>query len=332
MALTATLRHLFHPQRSNNHRPRVLHPEALLFFVGLTAFFTFGLISLPKLSHSAGAVLGYSSSISVSDVVNQTNKEREQNGLPNLVVNKQLSEGAQAKGMHMFSNQYWAHTAPDGTQPWAFFKQSKYNYSVAGENLARDFSTTGDMMQAWMNSPTHRANILNQKYQEIGIAVIDGQLNGVETTLVVQFFGTPMSAVPQVTKVAAVKGTQTDPNVRPSAQDTFAAGQADVNLNSLTIEQQEPTVVDENGSTAQILSSQNLPITQLTTPPLFSPLQLTKAFFLAIILIVVSTLVYDAFIMQNRQTSRLVGKNFAHICFFFVIAFLLIYFKSGAVN
>jgi len=332
MALTATLRHLFHPQRSNNHRPRVLHPEVLLFFVGLTAFFSVGLISLPKISPHAGAVLGYSSSISVSDVVNQTNKQREQSGLPDLVVNKQLSEGAQSKGVHMFSNQYWAHTAPDGTQPWSFFKQSKYNYSVAGENLARDFSNTPDMMQAWMNSPTHRANILNQKYKEIGIAVIDGQLNGVETTLVVQFFGSPISTIPQVTKVAAVQGVQADSTSPTSIQDKLALGQADVNLNSLTIEQQEPVQVDENGSTAQILSSQNIPITQLSRPPLFSPLQLTKAFFLAIILIVITTLLYDAFVMQNTRTSRLVGKNFAHISFFFVIAFLLIYFKSGAIK
>jgi hypothetical protein len=182
-----------------------------------------------------------------------------------------------------------------------------------------------------MNSPTHRANIVNQKYKEIGIAVIDGQLNGVETTLVVQFFGTPIAAVPQVNTVAAVQGVQSNLDLQPSPKDTLAQGQADVNLETLTIEQQVPVETsDENG--AAVLSSQNLPISQLQTPPLFSPLQLTKAFFLAIILIVVSTLVYDAFIMQNKQTSRMVGKNFAHICFFFVVAFLLIYFKSGAIN
>lgn len=331
MALTATLRHLFHPQRSNNHRPRVLHPEVMAFFIGLTAFFSLVLISTPRLNTAAGSVLGYSSSITASDVITQTNQERERAGLPALIVNKQLSEAAQAKGMHMFANQYWAHTAPDGTQPWSFFKQFKYSYSVAGENLARDFANTPDMLKAWMNSPTHRANIVNQKYKEIGIAVIDGQLNGVETTLVVQFFGTPMAAVPQVNTVAAVQGVQSNLDLQPSPKDTLAQGQADVNLETLTIEQPIPVEAsDENG--AAVLSSQNLPITQLQTPPLFSPLQLTKAFFLAIILIVVSTLVYDAFIMQNKQTSRLVGKNFAHICFFFVVAFLLIYFKSGAIN
>jgi uncharacterized protein YkwD len=331
MALTATLRHLFHPQRSNNHRPRVLHPEVLVFFIGLTSLFSLLLISAPRLNSTAGSVLGYSSSITASDVITQTNQERERAGLPALIVNRQLSEAAQAKGMHMFANQYWAHTAPDGTQPWSFFKQFKYSYSVAGENLARDFANTPDMLKAWMNSPTHRANIVNQKYKEIGIAVIDGQLNGVETTLVVQFFGTPIAAVPQVNTVAAVQGVQSNLDLQPSPKDTLAQGQADVNLETLTIEQQVPVETsDENG--AAVLSSQNLPISQLQTPPLFSPLQLTKAFFLAIILIVVSTLVYDAFIMQNKQTSRMVGKNFAHICFFFVVAFLLIYFKSGAIN
>lgn len=332
MVLTATLRHLFHPQRSNNHRPRVLHPEVLLFFVGLTAFFSLTLISIPKFNKKAGDVLGYSSSINVSEVIAQTNRERVKLGLPPLAINQELSEAAQAKGAHMFANQYWAHTAPDGTQPWSFFKQFHYNYSVAGENLARDFANTPDMMQAWMNSPTHRANIINQKYKEIGIAVLDGQLNGVETTLVVQFFGTPMATIPQVTQVAAVKGVQSDSIAQLSPQDQAALGQADVSPETLTIEQQQPVRVEQGATQAEVLSAQNLPVSQLTRPILFSPLQLTKAFFLAIILVVLTTLVYDAVIMQNRQTARMVGKNFAHICFFLVIAFLLIYFKSGVVN
>ena len=93
----------------------------------------------------------------------------------------------------MFTDQYWAHTAPDGTEPWTFMHQMGYQYVVAGENLARDFGQTDEMVSAWLASPTHRANIMNPKYQEIGIAVIDGVLEGYETTLVVQMFGTPPS-------------------------------------------------------------------------------------------------------------------------------------------
>ena len=94
----------------------------------------------------------------------------------------------------MFNKQYWAHTAPDGKEPWDFMSEAGYSYQVAGENLARDFSTTSAMVAAWMASPTHRANIMNGRYTEIGIAVINGTLEGVETTLVVQMFGTPRSS------------------------------------------------------------------------------------------------------------------------------------------
>ena len=328
MALHGTFAHLFHPQRSNNHRARVLHPEAFLFFIGFAAIFGLALTTVPRVSHTAGQVLGFSSSITAGDVVARTNAERQKVGLPELRENEALSRAAQAKGTHMFANQYWAHTSPDGTQPWSFFKQAQYNYSVAGGNLARDFSNASDMMQAWMHSPTHKANIVNQKYQEIGIAVIDGSLNGVETTLVVQFFGTPLAVVPQVPQVAAA---QTEIGQELSETDRQAVGQADFSPTMLTIEQAEPLVVNTDDQTAEILGSEVLPVTQLTTPPLFSPLQLTKAFFLAIIFIVVVALTYDMLVMQHRQTARMVGKNFAHIMFFLLIAFLLIYFKSGVI-
>ena len=66
---------------------------------------------------------------------------------------------------------------------------------MAGENLAKDFYDTEGLLKAWMNSPTHRENIINPKYQEIGIGVVNGILGGVKTTLVVQHFGTPRNGV-----------------------------------------------------------------------------------------------------------------------------------------
>lgn len=322
MAFSDTLAHLFHPRRSNNHRPRVLHPEMVLFMVGFAAAVALAIPTFPRFTQKAGHVLGFSSSITAEDVVVRTNVEREKAGLAPLKVNKALSEAALSKATHMFGNQYWAHTAPDGTQPWSFFKNANYNYSVAGENLARDFMNAPDMMDAWMNSPTHKANIVSAKYQEIGIAVLNGELNGVETTLVVQFFGTPMSTVPQPQVAAA----QTE-------ADRRVAGQADVDAQMLTLEQQQPVIIAmENGEQAEVLSSTVTPLSNLTTPPLFSPLQLRKSIFLAVILIMVITLVYDTMVMQHKQNVRLVGKNFAHITFFVMIAFLVAYFKSGVIN
>ena len=134
-------------------------------------------------------ILGYASSISKDEVVKLTNQKRVEAGLSQLTLNMVLSNAAQAKGNDMIVKDYWAHVAPDGTEPWKFFSNFGYKYKYAGENLARDFSNASTAMDAWMNSPTHRENILNPKYKEIGIGVIEGDLAGSDTTIIVQFFG-----------------------------------------------------------------------------------------------------------------------------------------------
>jgi hypothetical protein len=322
MGLFATLSHLFHPQRSNNHRPRVLHPEGFLVLVTLTVVFVLSLFSLPQISKKAGNVLGFSSSITPDQVITQTNNERQKVGMKPLKSNRVLNEAALAKAQDMLSKQYWSHNAPDGTQPWTFFKKAKYDYSVAGENLARDFSNTSDMMSAWMNSPTHKANIVHGKYTEIGIAVVDGKLNGVETTLVVQFFGTPVVNPAQITDRAEANLAKL-PAKLPAAIDATPV---------ISFAEEQAKVFEEYGKNAAVLSSESFKLTELSPPPLFSPLQLTKAFFMAILCIVVVTLLYDMFIMKHKKTARLVGNNLAHLIFLLLIAFLVVYFKSGVIS
>ncbi len=317
------LAHLFHPRRSNNHRPHVLHPQSfLLLAVAAVAFSLLLRFSSPLITNHLGDVLGFASSITADQVVSQTNQQRANSGLPPLKVNAELNQAAQAKAAYMFAHQFWAHTAPDGTEPWKFFRDAGYHYQVAGENLARDFSNTNDMVAAWMASPTHRANMVNAQYKEIGVAVVDGKLLGTDTTLVVQLFGDPQIRVPQISDAAQpdVKAAETQVGPSPSM---------------MTIEQNQPIIVQDPNSPnrkAEILSSTVLPITSFKVPPLFSPLQLMKAFFLAIILMIVLTLIYDAFIMRYRNTIRFVGKNFAHILLLAVVAFLVIFFKSGIVQ
>jgi len=155
MLLKETLAHLFHPRRSNNHRPRILHPRELFNFVGLVIIFsTFVRITAASTS-PLGSVLGYAVDIKAQQVVAETNKTRASLGLEPLTLNSSLSEAALSKGQHMLTNQYWSHVAPDGTEPWYFIKNVGYGYTVAGENLARDFQDTPDMISAWMASPTH---------------------------------------------------------------------------------------------------------------------------------------------------------------------------------
>jgi len=178
--------HLLIPRQSNNHKAKILHSSSLIIIASFLIIIQ-GIISfLPKINPN---ILGYASNISIQDVVSLTNQKRAEAGLSALSLNQSLSAAAYTKAQDMINKDYWAHVAPDGTQPWKFFGDFGYKYRYAGENLARDFSNASSAMDAWMNSPTHRENILNPKYKEIGIGITEGDLAGSDTTIIVQFFG-----------------------------------------------------------------------------------------------------------------------------------------------
>jgi len=185
----------------------------LISYPAIFCYFVF-VVSLNFLAHKISyqypQILGYASDINIYDLLNDTNAKRADNGLAVLTLNDQLNVAAQNKAQDMFNNDYWAHVAPSGTTPWSFILGSGYDYQYAGENLARDFDHSGSVVTAWMNSPTHRDNLLSPKYKEIGFAVVNGELQGEETTLVVQMFGasriamapTPIAKTPEISEVA----------------------------------------------------------------------------------------------------------------------------------
>jgi len=194
MRLLKSLHNLFFPHSGNNHKARILHPACLSVLVGL---FLVGQFGLNFFSLVSPAILGFASEITPEQVVELTNQRRAESGLSALSINAVLNEVAQRKAGDMFAFDYWAHTSPSGRDPWSFFQETGYDYLYAGENLARDFMNSDSVVTAWMNSATHKGNILNSHYQEIGLAVVNGTLDGVETTLVVQVFGTPTPAPEQ---------------------------------------------------------------------------------------------------------------------------------------
>lgn len=120
-----------------------------------------------------------------------TNTDRDVNHIGQLTVSPTLTAIAQAKANDMAQKGYFAHVSPEGRDPWYWFKEGGYLFTFAGENLAVDFSDSADVERAWMNSPTHRANILNGHFTQIGIATAVGTFEGRQTTFVVQEFGTP---------------------------------------------------------------------------------------------------------------------------------------------
>lgn len=315
------LAHLFHPQRSNNHRARILHPEVLGVLVAFLCI-TVGVAQYG--SHDKnflGSILGYASDITVDKVVAATNAERAKYGLAPLQYNSTLSAAALAKGQDMFNNQYWAHTSPSGKEPWGFIQDAGYVYQVAGENLARDFMTTPDMLLAWMASPTHKANIVNARYEDIGVAVINGNLSGIDTTLVVQMFGKQRVSAkqPEVLSVAEAVAAEPDLAAEPEVNEVPPAAQKiedEVQADSQPVAY-EQTVVQSS----DVFESTRL-----------SPLQLTKAIVLSVIMLLVVVLILDVVVMRSRNSARVVGKNLAHIIFLVTIGILIMLFKGGVIG
>ena len=134
-------------------------------------------------------IFGLVHAASVDTLVDLANSSRSKEGLTSLVINDKLSAAASDKAQDMLKNQYFAHISPDGKTPWDFIKANNYDYAYAGENLSIGYNNDQELHSAWMNSETHRDNIMNKNYDEIGLAIVKGKFEGNETTIVVQMFG-----------------------------------------------------------------------------------------------------------------------------------------------
>ena len=125
-----------------------------------------------------------------SSLLAATNAEREANGEADLQINGELTAAAQAKAADMVAKNYWAHVSPSGETPWDFIDQTGYSYVGAGENLAYGFNSLDEVMTGWMNSPTHRANVLKAAYSEVGFSIVtapDFQGSGPQTIVVAEY-------------------------------------------------------------------------------------------------------------------------------------------------
>ena len=132
--------------------------------------------------------------INKEGVINLVNAARQKEGLSQLMENSILDRAAAEKVKDMIARDYFAHTSPNGKTPWFWMEKAGYDYKYAGENLAINFSSVERQHEAWMKSETHRKNILNPNFMQIGVAVARGKVDGEESTITVKMFGTPMVA------------------------------------------------------------------------------------------------------------------------------------------
>ena len=193
------IKDLFIPSEANNFQPyflrmRVVGSLLAVVFVIEGLFLAHTLLILPTNNYFAA--------IFATVLVDDTNASRLTENLGKLTTNPVLERAAQMKADDMASKSYFAHNAPDGKTPWYWFTEAGYDYAAAGENLAVNFTDSKDVTQAWLASPTHRANIMNANYTEIGIASAHGTYKGKEAIFVVQEFGRP-SLIARNTEIAS---------------------------------------------------------------------------------------------------------------------------------
>lgn len=164
-------------------------------------------------------VLAYATNMNIGDLLAAANASRAANGLSALTLNSQLNNSAQMKANDMVTDNYWSHVAPDGTQPWYWFQLAGYVYAAAGENLAYGFNNGSEVNTAWMDSPTHRANILGN-YVDVGFGIVNGSsFQGDQNTVVVAHYGKPQVAA------AAPAPVTTPPTQTPAPTPAPAAAQ-----------------------------------------------------------------------------------------------------------
>jgi len=305
MKFAHKIAHLIFPRESNNQKAKLLHPSGVSVLALFLIVFQLVLTYIP---HVGPRILGYAANISPSEVIRLTNEKRSQAGLLPLSENPTLSAAAQAKGADMLNRDYWAHIAPDGTQPWKFFIDFGYKYRYAGENLARDFSNPSSAVDAWMVSPTHKENLLSPKYKEIGIAVIEGDLAGVDTTIIVQFFG--------------AKFVDTIPSV-PLAEAQPAA----------VVQTKQPVLT----TPMPTLTTVPVEVVDLGSSPVvksdifISPFSTTRSLSLFVVGMLLAVLVIDGVLISRRRIVRIGGRTFAHIAFLGMIIAIALILEAGQI-
>lgn len=215
------------PHKGNGYKPLALTAGgvalALILIVLIQGVYVLG-------SRFAFSNPHFLASVLPSVVTGLTNDDRHTQGLKAVDPDALLTKAAQMKAEDMAEKGYFSHVAPDGKTPWYWLDQVKYPYTYAGENLAIDFTDSKDVEDAWMASPTHRANIVKPQYTRIGIGVAKGMYEGHETTFVVQFFATPKAGViiPGESTIAVqasksrVLGAEITPLLPVSFADFFA--------------------------------------------------------------------------------------------------------------
>jgi uncharacterized protein YkwD len=313
------LSHFFLPHPETHKKAHLISTWALSVYVILFLL----LVSVLKTANVyKPGVLGVESAVSQQELIRLTNIERQRQGLGAVSEDSRLNAAAMEKAKNMFEENYWAHFSPSGKDPWGFINGAGYKFSYAGENLAKSFYQSDEVVKAWMASKTHRENILNKHYQNIGIAVLEGTLNGEKTTLVVQEFGTPsdiaIAAAPTQGQIQSIQApAESGPSAQPPASVTpLAVASALPQVSTQPQVQSETLVASEK---------------QFFEGSLSDPYFAIKAVGLALLLVLFILIALDLYIIRKRAIYRVTSRHLPHLALISVAGSVLVNLSPGQI-
>lgn len=310
----------FIPHEKNEYKPHSLRQQSALAIFSLLIVIELGfliqvMVVFDKTNFLASVLPGVLTMI--------TNQERADNNVPPLTENSLLNQAAKMKAEDMATRGYFAHNSPDGKTPWYWLEQVGYSYGMAGENLAVNFFESSDVAKAWMNSPTHRANIVKKDYTEIGIGVANGIFEGKNTVFVAQFFGTPVimpiieNNPPTIPKIITLSKPKTQPIsvVTPSPTPVAVTPVATKVLGE---EANSAVPIAVKTLTSETSSGVKLFIQKVLT----SPRQYMNYAYSGIALLVVLALLLAIFIKIEIQHPKIIANGFALVAVIAILMFV----------
>jgi len=300
-----TLKKYFIPNEENDYKPHILRKTAVVAIAVISVLIFFAGVFQNLIILKTDLL----SAVIPRTLVDLANGSRFGSNLGALTISPTLEQAAQLKANDMALKSYFAHVSPDGVEPWHWFREAGYKYVYAGENLAVNFSDSVDVNNAWLNSPTHRANIMNDKFTEIGIATSKGFYKGRETIFVVQMFGRPVKAPTQLASASSPTTPTPEPIVVEPTQPTTAGvsvlGEdfenqeifvSTVNTDlteeevSASLSESTPTVVDEQTSAPERVAT--------------SPQTFMNVLYILLGLFIFTSLLLTIFIEIRRQHPK----------------------------
>ncbi|MDA8611308.1 CAP domain-containing protein [Candidatus Pacebacteria bacterium] len=312
------LKNYFIPHEGNDHKPHSLREKSIIYFLVIALVFELGFLSI-LFSPLASSFKDNLAAILPQVLVLATNEERQDRNLGMLNTNEKLVLAAQLKADDMAEREFFAHVNPDGNQPWYYIQQAGYEFDAAGENLAVNFIDSDDVHRAWMKSPTHKANIVQNKFTEIGIATSRGRYEGKDVIFVAQFFATPKTQETNIKKQDTnnIQIAKTPTTPTPTDNDTKDQEEVVLAIPDTEIEDDSQILGAETESEVEIYaeiedSPKEDDITEQSEEidkfdKLFSSPRSIITFVISLIFIIVAlALILKVFIKINIQHKQLI--------------------------